>query len=156
MPASLFMENQTPQLECAQKNSKANLSRPRRFRRTGGFGKSVKARGRNPRVFLRKRRRLAFRAMYRAAGFEGRNRTFEGKRFDIWIYPASCGTRLRGGPTCKAADIIFPAKSCFSLKHSILQIAGPDGDFPPQTNPENSNPPAASMLWRLSAIPQTF
>ena len=90
---------------------------------------------------------LKFLPAYRAARFEGKN-PFEGKDLIFGYIPASCGTRLRGGQACQAADIIFPAKSCFSLKHPILQIAGPDGNFFPKTNPEQTA--RSLMLWRLS------
>ena len=95
--------------------------------------------------------------MYRAARFGGKNRTFEGKRFDIWIYPASCGTRLRGGPTYQASEIIFPAKSCFFLKHSIfLQIAGPEGEIFLRSNPENSNRPQSPCFGGFRRVLAAF
>ncbi len=90
--------------------------------------------------------------VYRAARFEGKNRTFEGKRFDIWGYiPASCGTRLRDGQTYQAADIIFPAKSRFFLKHSIFcRLPDRRAIFPLKPIPKTQTA-RSLMLWRLSA-----
>ena len=94
--------------------------------------------------------------VYRAAGVEENNRTFEGKRFDIWIYSRVSQNAITGSPPCQAVDIIFSAKPCFSLKRSIFFADyRPGRRFLPQTNPPNKPPRSLSVLaafcgfWQL-------
>ena len=71
---------------------------------------------------------------------------------DLILYiPASCGTRLRDGQTYQAADIIFPAKSRFFLKHSIFcRLPARRAIFPLKPIPKTQTA-RSLMLWRLSA-----